>query len=44
MMFEKIQAKINRMNALYDDRLNRFGKILEMKMDRDVFKTYETKQ
>jgi hypothetical protein len=42
-MFEKIQAKINRMNALYDERLNRFGRLIEMKLNRDAFKAFETR-
>ena len=28
-LFDRIQAKINRMHFLYDDRLNRFSKSLE---------------
>jgi hypothetical protein len=42
-IFEKIQAKINRMNALYDERLSRFGKLIEMKLDRDAFNKFETR-
>jgi hypothetical protein len=29
------------MNALYDDRLNRLGKILEMKADKEYVKKLE---
>ena len=42
-IFEKIQAKINRMNALYDDRLNRFAKLIDMKLDREAFNTFESR-
>ena len=42
-LFEKIQSKINRMNALYDDRLNRCGKLIEMKLDRDAFNAFEAR-
>jgi hypothetical protein len=31
------------MNALYDDRLNRFAKLIDMKLDREAFNTFESR-
>jgi hypothetical protein len=31
------------MNALYDERLNRCAKLIEMKLDRDAFNKFETR-
>lgn len=36
-----MQAKISRLNALFDDRMNRMAKQIEMKADRDALRKFE---
>lgn len=36
-----MQAKMSRMNALFDERMNRMAKQIEMKADRDALKKLE---
>lgn len=36
-----MQAKMSRMNALFDERMNRMGKQIEMKADRDALRKLE---
>lgn len=39
--YERIQAKLNRMNALYEDRMNRLQKQIETKADKEALKKLE---
>jgi hypothetical protein len=36
-----MQAKMSRMNALFDERMNRMAKQIEMKADRDALRKLE---